>query len=56
MSAATPGRLVLRALGGICGMRAEGWKDDALRIAEILYGGSRHDAANSGRSLPSDQG
>jgi AcrR family transcriptional regulator len=42
------GRVVLRALGGICGMRAQGWKDDALRIATILYDGLRYGAANHG--------
>jgi AcrR family transcriptional regulator len=42
------GRVVLRALGGICGMRATGWKDDALRIATILYDGLRYGAANHG--------
>ncbi|TDD06313.1 TetR/AcrR family transcriptional regulator [Nonomuraea deserti] len=42
------GRIVLRALGGICGMRAKGWKDDALHIATILYDGLRHDAAKPG--------
>ncbi|WP_396230773.1 TetR/AcrR family transcriptional regulator, partial [Frankia sp. EI5c] len=31
------GRVVLRALGGICGLRATGWKDDAVQIALILY-------------------
>ncbi|MFC5748387.1 TetR/AcrR family transcriptional regulator [Actinomadura rugatobispora] len=42
------GRIVLRALGGICGMRAEGWKDDAVHIATILYDGLRCGAANHG--------
>lgn len=50
------GRLVLRALGGICGMRAEGWKDDAFRIVGILYDGLRHDAADRGRDPVSDRG
>jgi AcrR family transcriptional regulator len=40
------GRIVLRALGGICGMRANGWKDDAVCIAMILYDGLRYGAAN----------
>lgn len=40
------GRIVLRALGGICGMRATGWKDDAVCIANILYDGLRYGAAN----------
>ncbi|WP_328387433.1 SbtR family transcriptional regulator [Nocardia sp. NBC_00416] len=33
------GRVVLRALGGICGLRNTGWKDDAVHIATILYDG-----------------
>uniref|UniRef100_A0AAU3H5R1 TetR/AcrR family transcriptional regulator n=1 Tax=Streptomyces sp. NBC_01401 TaxID=2903854 RepID=A0AAU3H5R1_9ACTN len=41
------GRVVLRALGGICGLRAEGWKDDAIRIATILHDGLRHGAAGA---------
>nr|WP_202893610.1 TetR/AcrR family transcriptional regulator [Kribbella italica] len=41
------GRIVLRALGGICGIRAEGWKEDAVRIANILYDGLRYGARNS---------
>ncbi|MEU1434264.1 TetR/AcrR family transcriptional regulator [Streptomyces sp. NPDC005775] len=44
------GRIVLRALGGICGLRADGWKDDAVRIATILYDGLRYGAANDGRT------
>lgn len=39
------GRVVLRALGGICGLRAVGWKDDAVRIASILYDGLRYQAS-----------
>ncbi|MFC9456377.1 TetR/AcrR family transcriptional regulator [Streptomyces sp. NPDC056637] len=35
------GRIVLRALGGICGMRATGWEDDAKCIAELLCDGLR---------------
>ncbi|MEU3183870.1 TetR/AcrR family transcriptional regulator [Streptomyces sp. NPDC006923] len=42
------GRIVLRALGGICGLRANGWKDDAVRIASILYDGLRYGAADQG--------
>jgi AcrR family transcriptional regulator len=42
------GRIVLRALGGICGLRANGWKDDAVHIATILYDGLRYGAANHG--------
>ncbi|WP_329377268.1 TetR/AcrR family transcriptional regulator [Streptomyces sp. NBC_01716] len=45
------GRVVLRALGGICGMRAKGWKDDAVRIVAILYDGLRYGAANHGRAV-----
>jgi AcrR family transcriptional regulator len=41
------GRIVLRALGGICGMRAEGWEDDAVRIVAILYDGLRYGAAGA---------
>ncbi|MFJ3550412.1 TetR/AcrR family transcriptional regulator [Streptomyces sp. NPDC090114] len=44
------GRVVLRALGGICGMRTQGWKEDAVRIATILYDGLRHEAAAHDRS------
>lgn len=39
------GRLVLRALGGICGMRTTGWKGDAVAIATILYDGLRYGTA-----------
>ena len=42
------GRIVLRALGGVCGLRADGWKDDAVRIATILYDGLRFGAVNHG--------
>ncbi|MER5949892.1 TetR/AcrR family transcriptional regulator [Streptomyces sp. NPDC001904] len=38
------GRIVLRALGGICGMRSAGWENDARRIAAILCDGLRHTA------------
>ncbi|MEU8876020.1 helix-turn-helix domain-containing protein [Streptomyces javensis] len=41
------GRVLLRALGGICGMRAKGWRDDAVRITAIL-----HDGLRSGRGEP----
>ncbi|MFI6168467.1 TetR/AcrR family transcriptional regulator [Nocardia sp. NPDC051052] len=41
------GRIVLRALGGICGIRTTGWKDDAVRIATILYDGLRYGATNA---------
>ncbi|AGL15495.1 TetR/AcrR family transcriptional regulator [Actinoplanes sp. N902-109] len=36
------GRTVLRGLGGICGMRADGWRDDALRITGLLFDGLRY--------------
>ncbi|MEV4562844.1 helix-turn-helix domain-containing protein [Nonomuraea sp. NPDC049419] len=36
------GRTVLRALGGVCGMRATaGWKDEAVRITTIFFDGLR---------------
>ncbi|MFD8566807.1 TetR/AcrR family transcriptional regulator [Streptomyces sp. NPDC059639] len=41
------GRIVLRALGGICGMRASGWQDDARRVAAILCDGLRHTYAGT---------
>ncbi|MFJ6076052.1 TetR/AcrR family transcriptional regulator [Streptomyces sp. NPDC093065] len=44
------GRVVLRALGGICGMRTKGWQDDALKIVTILCDGLRSGAANHGRT------
>ncbi|MBP8536530.1 TetR/AcrR family transcriptional regulator [Streptomyces sp. MK37H] len=40
------GRVLLRALGGICGMRAKGWEDDAVRITAIFYDGLRYGAAS----------
>ncbi|MDP9611893.1 MULTISPECIES: TetR/AcrR family transcriptional regulator [Streptomyces] len=40
------GRVLLRALGGICGMRAKGWEDDAVRITEIFHDGLRYGAAS----------
>lgn len=46
------GRIVLRALGGICGMRTQGWHDDAVGIITILYDGLRYAAE---RSPGSDQ-
>ncbi|MFB4301837.1 TetR/AcrR family transcriptional regulator [Actinomadura sp. NTSP31] len=46
------GRIVLRALGGICGMRAKGWKDDALQVVAVLYDGLRYGAANHGHNTP----
>ncbi|GAA1653309.1 TetR/AcrR family transcriptional regulator [Nonomuraea maheshkhaliensis] len=42
------GRVLLRGLGGICSMRANGWQEDAIRIATILYDGLRHGAASTG--------
>lgn len=39
------GRIVLRALGGICGLRTTGWQEDAVQIATILYDGLRYGAA-----------
>ncbi|WP_457757725.1 SbtR family transcriptional regulator [Streptomyces mirabilis] len=39
------GRTVLRAPGGICGMHAtEGWRDYAVRITALLFGGLRRGA------------
>lgn len=32
-------------LGGVCGLRAEGWKDEAVRIATLLYDGLRFGAS-----------
>ncbi|MFE2187254.1 TetR/AcrR family transcriptional regulator [Streptomyces sp. NPDC059455] len=43
------GRVLLRALGGICGMRAnKGWEDDAVRITAIFYDGLRYGATGHG--------
>jgi len=42
------GRVLLRALGGICGMRAKGWEDDAVRITAILHDGLRYGAKHPG--------
>ncbi|WP_405164608.1 hypothetical protein OG203_05700 [Nocardia sp. NBC_01499] len=36
------------ALGGICGIRTADWKDDAVRIATILYDGLRYGATHHG--------
>ncbi|MGW5275637.1 TetR/AcrR family transcriptional regulator [Streptomyces sp. NPDC004044] len=39
------GSTLLRALGGICGMRAtEGWLDEAQQITALLFDGLRHGA------------
>lgn len=39
------GPTLLRALGGICGMRAtEGWQAEARQITAVLFDGLRHDA------------
>jgi hypothetical protein len=43
------GRTLLRALGGICGMRTtEGWQDEAVRITAIILDGLRFGAQNTG--------
>ncbi|WP_432832682.1 TetR/AcrR family transcriptional regulator [Dactylosporangium sp. CA-092794] len=43
------GRTMLRALGGVCGMRAtDGWKDEAVRITAILFDGLRFGAPQQG--------
>ncbi|MEU8309554.1 helix-turn-helix domain-containing protein [Actinomadura sp. NPDC048955] len=45
------GSTLLRALGGICGMRAtEGWLVEARQITALLFDGLRHGAA--GRTEP----
>ncbi|MEV0915803.1 TetR family transcriptional regulator [Streptomyces sp. NPDC049967] len=42
------GSTLLRALGGICGMRAtEGWLAEARQITAILFDGLRHGAPQS---------
>ncbi|MFE3176161.1 TetR/AcrR family transcriptional regulator [Amycolatopsis sp. NPDC059090] len=42
------GRTMLRALGGMCGMRiTEGWRDEAVRITEILLDGLRYGAVRT---------
>lgn len=39
------GRSLLRALGGVCGMRAtEGWQEEAVHITGILFDGLRYGA------------
>ncbi|WP_030525920.1 TetR/AcrR family transcriptional regulator [Nocardia rhamnosiphila] len=48
------GRIVLRALGGICGLRTTGWKEDAVHIATILYDGLRYGTTVSQRTGPSN--
>ncbi|GAA3904281.1 TetR/AcrR family transcriptional regulator [Streptomyces lannensis] len=40
------GRVLLRALGGICHMRTQGWQNDAVRITAIFYDGLRYGAAS----------
>lgn len=40
------GRVLLHALGGICGNRAKGWEEEAISITTVLYDGMRHGAAN----------
>jgi AcrR family transcriptional regulator len=43
------GRTLLRALGGVCGMRAtEGWQDEALSITALLFDGLRFGAQDRG--------
>ena len=43
------GRTLLRALGGICGMRTtEGWQEEAVRITAIILDGLRFGAQNTG--------
>ncbi|WP_435130641.1 TetR/AcrR family transcriptional regulator [Actinacidiphila sp. bgisy144] len=40
------GRTVLRAMGGVCNLRATGaWREEAARITELLYDGLRYPAA-----------
>ncbi|MEV5600819.1 TetR family transcriptional regulator [Streptomyces sp. NPDC052299] len=42
------GSTLLRALGGICGMRAtEGWLDEARQITALLFDGLRNGASQS---------
>jgi hypothetical protein len=42
------GPTLLRALGGICGMRAtEGWLTEARQITALLFDGLRHGAARA---------
>lgn len=41
------GHVLLHALGGICGRRAQGWKDEAISITTVLYDGMRHRATNA---------
>ncbi|MFI2364918.1 TetR/AcrR family transcriptional regulator [Promicromonospora sp. NPDC019610] len=42
------GRTLLRALGGICGMRAtDGWQDEAVRITGLLFDGLRFGAQDA---------
>ena len=42
------GSVLLRALGGICGMRAtEGWLVEARQITALLFDGLRHGAPQS---------
>lgn len=48
------GRVVLRALGGICGMQARSWQDAALEIVTILHDGLRYGAGHrADRDTPS---
>jgi AcrR family transcriptional regulator len=46
------GKTLLRAMGGVCNLRAtEGWREDATRITLLLFDGLRHpaDSAAAGR-------
>ncbi|BBF99043.1 TetR family transcriptional regulator [Pseudonocardia saturnea] len=43
------GRTVLRALGGVCGLRTvDGWQHEAVRITMIFFDGLRYRAQSSG--------
>lgn len=42
------GRILLRALGGVCNLRTtQGWQQDAVRITQLLFDGLRHGAGPS---------
>ncbi|MDX3853763.1 hypothetical protein [Streptomyces sp. AK02-01A] len=39
------GRTLLRAMGGVCNLRAtKGWREDAARITALLFDGLRYPA------------
>ncbi|MFI6347513.1 TetR/AcrR family transcriptional regulator [Streptomyces sp. NPDC050560] len=43
------GRILLRAMGGVCDLRAtEGWREDAARITTLLFDGLRYGAGGAG--------